>query len=268
MLIDGMSVREEPVAYAFHYALGKIPLFGGSAGAGLRFSQTFVFSQGKFHPDSTVLILVHTTFNCRTFMTQHFTATDERMVVTEADPPRRLVKEINGLPAAAEYARLVGMRVADLNPNQLAISPVVVKLGGTDHVRAIQKANDDGSLTFFCAIDEGLVLRLGQAGDLVGNLGQAHEKVRAEIGPPQLVICCDCVLRNLEIFGKHLQTGVEDLFQRNNAIGFSSYGEQFQGVHVNQTFTAVAIGGTPETCPETQRGAEGAPAHQPSRGTS
>ena len=29
MLIDGLSLREEPVAHALQYALGKIPLFGG-----------------------------------------------------------------------------------------------------------------------------------------------------------------------------------------------------------------------------------------------
>jgi hypothetical protein len=26
-------------------------------------------------------------------------------------------------------------------------------------------------------------------------------------------------------------------------IGFSSYGEQYRGMHVNQTFTGIAIGG-------------------------
>jgi hypothetical protein len=32
------------------------------------------------------------------------------------------------------------------------------------------------------------------------------------------------------------------LFADNNVVGFSTYGEQFVGVHVNQTFTGVAIG--------------------------
>jgi len=37
-------------------------------------------------------------------------------VVTEADPAKRIVKEINGLPAAEEYARLVGVDVHELTP--------------------------------------------------------------------------------------------------------------------------------------------------------
>ena len=35
---------------------------------------------------------------------------------------------------------------------------------------------------------------------------------------------------------------VSKLLAQNHAIGFSTYGEQFHGMHVNQTFTGVAIG--------------------------
>jgi hypothetical protein len=114
-------------------------------------------------------------------------------------------------------------------------------------VRSIQKANPDGSLTFFCAIEEGLVLRIAHGLDLVNNLGQTFDKIREEIGPPQLVFGCDCILRNLEIIQNGLKDRVEEILQRNNTIGFSSYGEQFHGVHINQTLTGIAIGTAPET---------------------
>jgi hypothetical protein len=242
LLIDGMSVREEPVTHALQYALGKLTLFGGSAGDDLKFEKTFVYSDGRFHSDSAVLILISTSSPFKIFKTQHFVSSDERLVVTEADPATRTVKEINGLPAAAEYARLVGVEVHDLNPMRFATSPVVVKIGGIDYVRSIQKANADGSLTFFCAIEVGLVLRVAHGVDLVDNLKQAFDTIRTEIGPPQLVLGFDCILRNLEISQKGLEDRVGDIFQRNNTIGFSSYGEQFCGVHVNQTFTGCAIG--------------------------
>jgi len=116
MLIDGMSVREEPVTHALQYALGKIPLFGGSAGDDLNFAKTHVYCDGRFHSDSTVLILVNTSLPFKIFKTQHFVSTDERLVVTEAGPARRSVNEINGLPAAAEYARLIGVTCMSLLP--------------------------------------------------------------------------------------------------------------------------------------------------------
>jgi hypothetical protein len=250
MLIDGLSVREEPVAHALQYALGKIPMFGGSAGDDLKFAKTYVYSDGGFHFDSAVLILITTSLPFTIFKTQHFVSTDERLVVTEADTTGRIVKEINGLPAAQEYARLVGVDVHELNPMRFAASPVVVIIDGTDYVRSIQKANPDGSLTFFCAIEEGLVFRVAHGVNLVDNLEQTFEKIREDVGEPQLVIGCDCILRNLEISQSGLKDRVGEIFKNNSTIGFSSYGEQFHGVHVNQTLTGIAIGASPESAAE------------------
>lgn len=247
MLIDGLSVREELVAHALQHALGKIPLFGGSAGDDMKFEKTCIYSDGRFLSDSAAVILVNTSLPFRTFKTQHFVSTDERLVVTEADPAKRIVKEINGLPAAAEYARLLGVNVNDLNSMSFAASPVVVMIDGTDYVRSIQKANADGGLTFFCAIEEGLVFRVAHGVGLVNNLEQTFDNIRAEIGQPQLVIGCDCILRNLEVSQNGLKDRIGEIFRCNNTIGFSTYGEQFQGVHINQTLTGIAIGAVPES---------------------
>jgi len=242
LMIDGMSRREEPVARALQDGLGQIPLFGGSAGDDLKLGRASVFHENKFHSDSALLVLVSSTLPFKIFKTQHFVSQAERLVVTEADASRRIVKEINGLPAAQEYARIVGVKVSDLNPERFAASPVVVAIDGTDYVRSIQKSNPDGSLTFYCAIDEGLVLRVVRGVDLLGNLERAFDDLRASLGPLQMVIGCDCVLRKLEITQSGLKEAVEAVLHLNNAIGFSTYGEQFRGVHVNQTLTGIAFG--------------------------
>lgn len=242
LMIDGMSIAEEPAAHALQYALGNIPLFGGSAGDDQKFTQTYMFSDGKFHFDSAVLILINTTLPFTIFKTQHFIPTDERMVVTDADSSERIVKEINGLPAAEEYARLLGINVDELNPMRFAASPIVVMIEGTDYVRSIQKANPDGSLTLYSSIEEGLVLRVAHGADMVSNMEQTFDKIHAEIGHPQLVIGFDCILRKQEIMQNGMQGHIAEIFMANNSIGFNSYGEQFHGVHVNQTLTGVAIG--------------------------
>lgn len=246
LLIDGLSVREEPVVRVLQGALGSIHLCGGSAGDDLKFSSTKVFHDGAFRDNSAVLLLVSTPLPMRIFKTQHFVSENERLVVTDADAENRIVKEINGLPAAEEYARVLGVSVADLTPDHFAATPVVVVLDGTDYVRSIQKANPDGTLTFYCAIEDGIVLRVARGGDIYSNLEQAFDNVRQEIGPPALTLGCDCILRNLEITQKQLKGKIGELFQRNNTVGFSTYGEQFGGVHVNQTFTGIAIGSAPE----------------------
>jgi len=122
LLIDGMSGREERVAHALQYTLGKIALFGGLAGDDQKFAKTYVYSNGNFHTDSAALVLVNTALPFKIFKTHHFVSTDERFVVTEADPAKRIVKEINGLPAATEYARLVGVAINEFNSKRLCLS--------------------------------------------------------------------------------------------------------------------------------------------------
>lgn len=243
LLVDGLSRREEPLTRVLQMALGNLPVVGGSAGDGLNFRTTHVYHDGRFHTDSAVLTLVHTTLPFEIFKTQHFVATDERLVITRAQQDSRVVREINGLPAAQEYARLVGVALGDLNPLRFAASPVVVLIDGQEYVRSIQKVNPDGSLTFFCAIEEGLVLRVTRGVDLVDNLAQTFARLQARLGALHLVLGCDCILRRLEIQQAGTQAQVEALFRAHNAVGFNTYGEQYRGIHVNQTLTGIAFGG-------------------------
>lgn len=242
LMIDGMSSAEDSVLSALHAGLGEIPLFGGSAGDDLSFRRTWVYRDGRFHSDMAAMVLVHTPFPFRVFKTQHFIGSDTKMVITEADPLRRIVTEINAEPAGREFARMVGLEMEELTPMIFATHPVVVRVGGADYVRSIQKVNEDGSLSFFCAIDEGLVLSVAKTVDPFDNLAQVFEDISAEIGPPQLIIGCECVLRSLEMERTQMKSRMSDLLIKNNVVGFNTYGEQFNAMHVNQTFTGVALG--------------------------
>lgn len=242
LLIDGLSMQEELVVSCTNQQLAGIQLFGGSAGDETHFRHTYLFFEGSFHANVALLTLVQTAHPFTVFRTQHFVPSEKKMVVTGADPGRRIVHEINGYPAGREFARLVGLDVAELTPLIFAAHPVVVRIGGEDFVRSIQKVNEDGSLTFFCAIDEGIVLTVAKGIDLVKNLQEAFEQVRSQVGQPQLVLGCDCILRRIEAEQREVKDQIGQILTDNNVIGFATYGEQFNAMHVNQTFTGVAIG--------------------------
>lgn len=243
LMIDGLSAREELVARTFQYALGKTPLVGGSAGDALRFGATRVYRDGRFCTDAALLVLLSTPLPFKPFMTQHFRAAEQRLVVTAADAGNRVVAEIDGQPAAQAYADLIGVNVAQLDPARFAASPMVVVIGGTNYVRSISKVTAAGGLKFFCAIDEGIVLRVAHGTDLAHELEQDLAALRASVGEPQLVIGCDCILRRLEAARAGAAERVQQLLQRSHVVGFCTYGEQYRGMHVNQTFTGIAIGG-------------------------
>ena len=243
LLIDGLSQMEERVLAYLSETLTTLPIFGGSAADDLSFKETFVFKDGQFTNNTAVLALVETSLPFTVFKTQHFVETDHKLVITDADPDNRLVKEINGEPAAWEYARLLRIEIEDLTPTTFSKYPVMLKIGGEYYVRSIINANNDGTLTFACAIDSGLVLTIAKGVDLVQNLNESFNRVTQEISNTQLIIGCDCAWRKLEINEKGINKQVSQLFINNNVIGFHTYGEQFNSIHVNQTFTGVAIGG-------------------------
>ena len=104
--------------------------------------------------------------------------------------------------------------------------------------------NDDLSLTFYCAIDNGLVLRMGKLKSIAETTGSVFQKLTEKIGKEKYCIFFECVLRKLEILelSPEEKEKILDLYKSNNSIGFYTFGEQFGGVHINQTLTGVAFG--------------------------
>lgn len=242
MLIDGLSLREETVASSIANALEGVPIFGGSAGDDLCFERSSVFYDGAFHSNACALVLMTTRHPFRVFRSQNFVSTERKFVVTDADPTARLVRELNAAPAVTEYAQMFDLDPEALTPVIFARFPLVVKLGGSEYVRSIQRANPDGSLTFYAAIDEGLVLTGADGRDIVANLEGLFDELRHQLGPPLVILGFDSILRRLHLAHSDNIAMANVLLRQNRVVGFNTYGEQFSSMHVNQTFTGVAIG--------------------------
>ncbi|MFN7001838.1 MAG: FIST N-terminal domain-containing protein [Roseinatronobacter sp.] len=240
LLTDGLSLMEDQLVWALSEALGQSPLVGGSAGDGLNFGKTFVLHQGRFLTDAAVLAVLRTPCRVTAFRFDHLEPTDMRMVVTDADPAQRLVRAINGMPAGPEYARILGKDPKQLSPFTFAANPVVSKIGDEHHVLAIQRVEADGTLRFFSAIETGLVLRLAQSTDLEAHLEKELSRL-APAGEKPAILACDCILRRLEAEHSQTRHRISAVLDRFGVTGFNTYGEQFNLVHVNQTFTGLAF---------------------------
>jgi hypothetical protein len=241
-LIDGLSAQEELLTLTIQNALGQVPLVGGSSGDDLDFRETFVFHQSHFRGDAAVVALLSSRRPLHVFRAQHFEPGPARMVITRADPGNRRVHEINAEPAAAEYARLIGASVADLCPALFASHPPIVKISGEYYARSIRSANPDGSLSFYGAIDEGVVMTLGETGDIMASLERLFADLERQVGGIDRVLGFDCVLNGLEIRQRQLADHVSRLYARQRVVGFNTYGEQVRALHMNQTFSGLAIG--------------------------
>ena len=67
------------------------------------------------------------------------------------------------------------------------------------------------------------------------------EQLRQRLGEPVLILGCDCFLRRMESELRGEDKRMSEFLAANRVIGFNTYGEQFNGMHINQTFTGVAF---------------------------
>jgi len=243
MLIDGLSNAEERVTASIGSQLGDIPLVGGSTADNWELEKTSIFYNHHFKRDMAVIILVHTPLPFRVHYTHHYVAGDARAVITEADSVARIVSEINGLPATQEYARLCGMAEEDLTIAVCCNHPILMKIGGKYYSRGVVEVDLEKQIMHFaCAIGKGVVCAIARPSDPIANTTQLFHAIHEEIGPPDLVLGCDCAARKMICDEQGIMEKISPIYVENNVIGFATFGEQFKTVHMNNSFCSIAIG--------------------------
>ena len=243
-LLDGLSSNEEQFLVTLNSAARGIPHFGGSAGDDIHSTKTHVYYQGRFYQNAAIVIMVNTSLPFEVFNCNHIKLPTEKLVVTAAKADTRTVYELNAEPAALEYAKLLNMDIKDLSPEVFSLHPLAVKVGGHYYIRSIRKVNEsDLSLTFYCAVDVGIVLTAVEMGDIFEPVTDKLNDISQRYGKPEFVLACDCFLRRLEIEQKGIEQQAQSLSQKYKIAGFNTYGEHINGIHLNQTFTGVYIAG-------------------------
>ena len=240
-LMDGLSNSEESLAAALHWGFEEIPLLGGSAGDNLKFENTTLILDGERLANASIILMMKSKIEFQVFKTENFVPTDQKLVVTQSEPDKRVVWEFNGTPAAETYSHTVHSSSVDLAPQSFASHPLVVKVGGEYFCRSIQKVNEDGSLTFFCAIDDGIVLTVAEPTGMVETTKKKLCEIDDEMGGIDFILGFDCILRKIDASNRQVTRKISEVYQDYNVVGFNTYGEQYRSMHLNQTLTGVAF---------------------------
>ncbi|AGT10419.1 FIST N-terminal domain-containing protein [Paracoccus aminophilus] len=238
LLADGMARHEDVLVATLEATMPGLPVIGGSAADGLRFGRTIQVVNGIEHPGSALFLLIETDFEAAEVSFAHFSATAKRAVVTAADPQNRTILELNAEPAAEEYARLSGISLQSLTPPEFARHPLILRTGRRNHIRAIRGVTAEGGLELMSSIEVGTILRLGRVEDMTQGFADA---MGALARPPLMVLGFDCILRRLALERAGMKDEMSEIFARFHVAGFNTYGEQHNGMHVNQTFVGMAF---------------------------
>lgn len=234
IMIDGLSGREESIVGALRRELPGVPIVGGSAGDSLKFEKTHLFHGAELHSDVAILTLVATAdFRVSMFRLQHHLPTEKAFLVTRAEG-RRLY-ELNGRPALEVYLEATGLSESELGASAYGRYPLMAKSGEHFYIRAIHDATHEG-LDFFCKLEVGTVLRLGTSPGSNDELLRTLDGVGCD--GPHVSLFFDCTLRRLEFEDRALSQLVGRRLG-NSGSGFCTYGEQLDGIHVNQTLVGL-----------------------------
>lgn len=242
LLVDGLSKAEERLTSALYQSLDAVPFIGGSAGDDLAMRRTHVYHDGRFLSDAAVFCMIETEARFAVFKLQHFVRGSQRLVITDADVEQRVIREIDGVPAATAYAEAIGLAPERLDVTAFSAHPLMLHLGDDDFIRSIASVGAQGELNCFCAIDTGMIVSIGQRIDPMDTLRRAFADLHRQIETPSVVLGSDCILRRLEFEQCGLIGEVGHLLASERVFGFSTYGEQLNAQHVNQTFIGIAIG--------------------------
>ena len=245
--VDGRCGFEESFCLGSASTAPQIRFVGGSASDGYGpVAQTRVFVGGRAHADAGVVALLEPDRPFAVIESEHMIATELRTVVTAADHRKRIVHELDGVPAARRYQELIRASGGEEILDDVVASsyPFAIYIGGRPYVRSVAGVNGgDHSLQFACAIEVGAVLRLMRPGDLVGTTERALADAAVEVGGrPDAILAFSCLGRHREAITHGLRAPLAALYERAPVVGFHSFGEQAGPLLVNHTLTGLVLG--------------------------
>jgi len=233
VLIDGLTGLEEEI----NERIGdktNISFIGGSAGDDLKFEQTFLYVNGKYYKDAAVLVLIKSATEFDILKTQSFVATSTQLTVTKTDLENRTVLEFNNKPALEAYAEALNVAKEEV-VNYFPTNPVGLVYDNDIFVRSPKQVQDN-NITFYCRIQEGMVVNILESKDIVEQTKNDLKEKQGTLGEISAIVNFNCILRTLELKDKKQTDAYGALFGDIPTVGFSTYGESYIG-HINQTAT-------------------------------
>ncbi len=110
-------------------------------------------------------------------------------------------------------------------------------------MRSVRTVERDGAMHFYCAVEEGMVLEVSEREDMREALSRAVDEHVTAHGRGDVFIGFNCILRALEMEQLGANALIAEEWQRlaERSIGFDTYGELWNGLHINQTLVGVTL---------------------------
>jgi hypothetical protein len=246
---DGPRMKKEEALLGILEKNPALTLVGG--GASDRMPQVKpraeVFLDDQVVPDAVAVALFHTDAPWAALRPHAYYPTGDRITFTKVDDANKRVLEINGKPAAAEYARLLEVEVADLEfgkPKGFSFRPTALRVGREYFMRSPWMVLPDGSILFVSHVVEGTEVELMKMGDMVEMTRKFFaEDLPRRVNSPSAAILFNCGGRSwaAHSLGIHAELGAV-MKAAPPALGLDVAGEVYNGFAIDTTLTVLAFG--------------------------
>jgi hypothetical protein len=243
-LTDGLSGAEELLLAATKTAAPGVALVGGSAADDFRFRATQVAVDGRAATGAAVLVMLEPQRPFVPFHLHHYARGATPVVVTEAEPGRRVVSRLNGFPAVPELIKIFAIDEAKLREepaSALARAVFGFSVGSSTFLRSVMAVQGD-ALLMGGVIEEGTLLYPMIGGDLVEATREGLARALRSVPDPQALLLFNCGGRLWEATTTGSTEALAEAMLPIAGVGFSTYGEQFGHVQVNHTLTGLVFG--------------------------
>lgn len=247
---DGLKYKKEELLLGVLEKCPSLMLVGGGATNAIFDSpehHAYLQADGDVASNAVLVVLIRTNANWRALRSHWYEPTGEMMTITKVDETCQRALEIDGKPAAARYAELLGISVDELEfgkPNGIANRPTALKVGREYFMRAAWKPLPDGSLVFANLLEEGTELELMRLTDMAAATKKffTDELPRAVPNPTAaLMFHCGGRVWFAAATGKLPELSAT-FASAPPCAGFNVQFEIYSGFHINTTLTCLAFG--------------------------
>jgi hypothetical protein len=247
---DGLRNKKEEVLLGILDKCPSFNLVGGGAnhpgamGGGV---EATVHVDGDVQTDAVIVAIFKTDAPWGALRSHWYEPTGQLLKITKVDETCTRALEIDGKPAAARYAELLGIPIDDLEfgkPNGFSGRPTALKVGREHFIRAPWKPLPDGSIMFVNLLDEGAELELMRQIDPAEATRRFfEEELPRRVQSPSACLLFHCTGR---VWAAHhlgaYQKLSESFKHAPPSAGFNVFFEIYSGFHINTTLTVLAFG--------------------------
>lgn len=243
-LTSAFVYAEENTLDILHKGLGEdIEIFGGTAGNTGNGEKTLVAENGKVYATACVFALMNLPVENHINLEHIYKPTNSIFTVTEANPYKRIIYEIDKLPAIETLCYACGIS-PDKLPKFLEEHPLGHLIKDNQFIIEPDSFNPDGSISFFAQVYKHSQVAIFDESRIEDVFSKTNVAVKKVVPYPNFTIAVNCFARSRSFEAKNKwQSFMHSLNSyAGDFIGMSGYGEQLRTNHFNHTLVTATFG--------------------------